>query len=303
MQTYDKLWKGIIEDLFDDFLYFFFPKWTHQIDFEKNFEFLDQELAQLFPELEDDDRAIDKLVKVHLKDGAEEWLLVHVEVQGYEDKKFSERMFTYNYRILDRYKKRISALAIFTDSKKNYKPSFYHSECFGTTIDYHFSTYKVLEQNDKELEKSENPFAIVILATLAAIKKGKKSDFEIMDIKRYLAKLLYERKYTKKKIISLFKFIQIYIRFEKSENYGIFAEEITSIYESKVRNMGVVEIIIEDALQEGLKKGIEQGDYKRMVSVIEKILISFPEWEDEKIADLSGANIDLVKEIRSRFNQ
>jgi hypothetical protein len=50
---------------------------------------------------------VDKLVKVHLKDGKEEWLLVHIEVQGYPDEEFSERMFRYFYKIFDRHGKRV----------------------------------------------------------------------------------------------------------------------------------------------------------------------------------------------------
>jgi hypothetical protein len=30
-----ELWKGIIEELFDDFLHFFFPKFVHEVDFTK----------------------------------------------------------------------------------------------------------------------------------------------------------------------------------------------------------------------------------------------------------------------------
>jgi predicted transposase/invertase (TIGR01784 family) len=309
LQTYDKLWKGIIEDLFDDFIHFFYTEWADKIDFDRGFEFLDQELAQLFPELESDNRTIDKLVKVFLKDGTEEWILIHIEVQGYEDLNFEERMYIYNYRIFDRFQKKISAIAIFTDKKEGYKPNTYHTECFGTEVTYHFRTYKVLEQKEEDLEQSQNPFAIVVLATLAAIKKGKKDDATIMDIKRNLARMLYERNYSKKKIISLFKFIQTYIRFDKTENYSIFADEILSIYEPNQKNMGVVEIIIEDIRQESLAKGLEQGIEKGLEQGIEKgkiILITnlihqFPSWEDEKIADLAEVSVELVQDIRKKI--
>jgi hypothetical protein len=39
MQIYDKLWKGIIEDFFEDFLHFYFPDLIHLIDFSKGFEY------------------------------------------------------------------------------------------------------------------------------------------------------------------------------------------------------------------------------------------------------------------------
>lgn len=65
----DTLWKGIIEDLFDDFLLYFFPNWTVQtVDFSKSFQFLDKELDEIYPKPENNQkRYADKLVKVFTK--------------------------------------------------------------------------------------------------------------------------------------------------------------------------------------------------------------------------------------------
>ncbi len=46
----DILWKGIIEDCFEDFFQFFYPEWMEKIDFSKGVDFLDKELEQLMPE-------------------------------------------------------------------------------------------------------------------------------------------------------------------------------------------------------------------------------------------------------------
>jgi hypothetical protein len=82
--------------------------------------YLDKELAELYPEPEkkSNTRVVDKLVKVFRKDGAEEWVLIHIEAQGEtksEDRPFfSERMFRYFYRCLDKYRRPIAAIALFT---------------------------------------------------------------------------------------------------------------------------------------------------------------------------------------------
>ena len=98
----DILWKGIIEDCFPDLMAFFYPEALHSLDLGE-FEFLDKELHQLFPESTDSRRYADKLVKIRKKDGDEQWQLIHIEVQGYKDETFSERMFRYFYRIYDRF--------------------------------------------------------------------------------------------------------------------------------------------------------------------------------------------------------
>ena len=66
--------------------------WTQQID----------------PEAEIGRKYVDKLLKVRLKSGGEQWVLVHVEVQMAADEKFTWRMYVYNYRIFDKYEDRVS---------------------------------------------------------------------------------------------------------------------------------------------------------------------------------------------------
>jgi hypothetical protein len=47
----------------------------------REFEFLDKELAEMFPQEDNNSvRYVDKLAKLFLKDGQEKWVLVHVEV-------------------------------------------------------------------------------------------------------------------------------------------------------------------------------------------------------------------------------
>lgn len=73
----DLLWKGILEDLFDDFLRFMHPDADSIFDFSRGIEFLDKELDQLFPPEENEYslKLVDKLAKVYKKDGEEEWVL------------------------------------------------------------------------------------------------------------------------------------------------------------------------------------------------------------------------------------
>ena len=53
MITQDRLWKGIIEDLFEDFLHYFRPHLAqNEVDFSKGFEFMDKDLDILKPESE-----------------------------------------------------------------------------------------------------------------------------------------------------------------------------------------------------------------------------------------------------------
>ena len=76
---------------------------------------LDKELQQIVRQAKRRRRYVDKLVKVWLKSGEEQWLLIHVEVQTEREGDFPRRMYVYNYRIFDRYDREVISLAILAD--------------------------------------------------------------------------------------------------------------------------------------------------------------------------------------------
>jgi hypothetical protein len=145
MKRDDSLWKAILEDVFDDFLRFFFPKKADELfDLSRPFEFLDKELEQLFP-VEPDDfspKYVDKLVKVFTKSGEEQWVLIHIEVQGSIDNNFSHRMFQYFYRIYEKYQKPLTAFAILSDGNKHFRPNKFERAYLGTMYIKYLSSMK-----------------------------------------------------------------------------------------------------------------------------------------------------------------
>ena len=200
----DILWKGILEDVFDDFLRFLIPSAEIIFDLDKGFEFLDKELEQVFPPENDEysPKVIDKLVKVFTREGQEDWILVHVEVQGQYQKDFARRMFTYFYRILDKYQKPITAYAIFTQASIVVRSNSFAIEYMGTSLHYTFNTYKISGDDDEALQASSNPFAIVVLAARAAlagreIKDSWQRDELLLGLKLNLARDLLARQISK----------------------------------------------------------------------------------------------------------
>jgi hypothetical protein len=92
------------------------------VNWDKGFQFLDKELAQISPESEAGRRYVDKLVKVYLQNGEERWVLVHIEVQSHRDEEFAERMFIYFYRIYDKFRRKVLSVAVFADPNSRFKP-------------------------------------------------------------------------------------------------------------------------------------------------------------------------------------
>ena len=47
---YDILWKGMIENVMEDLLLFVDPDIGKELDLERGFEYLDKELAEIYPD-------------------------------------------------------------------------------------------------------------------------------------------------------------------------------------------------------------------------------------------------------------
>jgi len=110
----------------------------------------------------------DKLIKVWRKNGTEIWVLVHVEVQSQVQEEFPERMYIYNYRIYDRYRKPVVSLAILADERETWRPDRYREELWGWYVEMGFPTVKLLDYRQRmgELEENSNPFAVIVTAHL-----------------------------------------------------------------------------------------------------------------------------------------
>ncbi|MBF0438494.1 MAG: hypothetical protein HQL93_05160, partial [Magnetococcales bacterium] len=98
LTEYDSPWKEITKAYFKAFLAFFLPAAHDGIDWNREPEFLDQELDRMMRESHTGNRRVDLLAKVWLLNGDELWVLIHVEIQGDRDLEFPERMYICRHR-------------------------------------------------------------------------------------------------------------------------------------------------------------------------------------------------------------
>ena len=166
--NYDAPWKEALERYFEQFIVFFFPQIHVEVDWQRGCESLDSEFQQVVRDAEVGKRFVDKLVKVWRRDGQEVYVLIHVEVQSQYDADFAKRMYTYSYRIFDRYNREVVSLAILGDSDCSWRPNSYHVDCWGCRVGIEFPIVKLLDYatRTQELAQSLNPFARVVWAHL-----------------------------------------------------------------------------------------------------------------------------------------
>ncbi len=255
--AYDSPLKDILQTYFEEFMQFFFPAAHIQIDWTKKLEFLDKELEEVTKDAEIGRRFADKLIKLYLKNGDEQWILIHIEVQSQEEQDFAARMYTYNYRIYDKYKKSVVSIAVLGDSNPNWNPSQFGYSLFGCTLNFQFPIVKLIDYQPRlsELENDGNPFATVVMAHLAALNTTSNRDERKVQ-KLALVQRLYEQGFKKQDILNLFAFIDWMMTLPPN----LEAEFNREVQKLEVRqSMKYVTSIERNARKEVLIKGISLG--------------------------------------------
>jgi hypothetical protein len=297
---YDSPWKEVIEAYFPQFLEFFFSSAYTVIDWTRPYEFLDTELQQLEPDAEIGKLLVDKVAKVWLLDGAEAWVLVHVEVQGRYDTEFAKRMYTYNYRLFDRHQQRVISLAVLADERANWRPSSYGYELGGCRVSLEFPTAKILdyEAQWESLEQNTNPFAVVVMAHLKT-KATQQNPESRLQWKVSLVRSLYERGYSRDDVLQLFRFIDWIMVLPEALARGF--KEVVRSYEEADR-MRYVTSIERLAIEEGIEQGIEQGIVQASRNyIIQFLQIRFGEVPSSIVNVINGINDSGI--LRSLFTR
>lgn len=283
---YDSPWKDALEVAFPEFLAFYFPDAFRQIDWSHEHVFLDKELRQVVRDAAVGRRFVDKLVRVERHGGGEGRVYVHVEIQGGREADFPKRMYVYNYRLFDRYGCPVASLAVLTDDEAGWRPDHFRSEVFGCETGIRFPIAKLADHAGRldALLADTNPFALVTAAHLLT-RQTRRDAQRRFEAKRRLVRLLYERGWDKRRILSLFAVLDWMMLLPKKLEAKLW-HDIESIEgERKVRYVTSVErLAIERGMQKGMQKGIEKG----MKKGIEK-------------GRLEGESIILHRQLTRRF--
>lgn len=262
---YDSPWKEAVERYFPEFMAFYFPAAHAQIDWAGGYEFLDQELRAVVQDAELGKRFVDKLVRVRRLTGEEDWIYIHVEVQGRAQPGFAERMFIYNYRLYDRFHRPVASMAVLADNAEHWHPDRFGFEVLGCRHVLTFPTVKLLAYAGREdaLQSAENPFALVTLAHL--LTRQTRQDMQARFTAKWkLVQLLYRRGWDRQRVIDLFVVLDWMMHLPKGltqqlrQNIDSFEEQEKMRYVTSIERLGI-EQGIEQGIELGMEKGMEQG--------------------------------------------
>ena len=273
---FDNSWKDSLDHFFESFIAFFFPKTYARIDWKRKYEFLDNEFRQVIEEAKLSKRLVDRLVKVWLKGGLELWVLIHIEIQNQRDKNFAERMYNYHNSIFRRYGKRIASMAILGDSNKDWKPSEFSYTNLDCGVRFFFPSVKLLDYNKQwsELEKSRNPFSVMVMAHLKMLAAGKDVTNRA-SLKLETTKDLLDRGFSDETAGHVLRFIDMVFYLPEMEE-AIFRHTVIGyMKEKKMVNTMIPweKVAYKDGLETGLKTGLEKGVVKGLLQKSQEAII------------------------------
>jgi hypothetical protein len=141
-------------------------------------------------------------------DGIEDFVYIHIEVQSQIDKTFEQRMFTYHYRIYDKYGQHPVSLAVLADESQHWQPNAYKTQIWGSSLNFEFRMVKLLNYSYdlNELQANDNAFAILTAAHILT-KRTKKKPQDRFDAKFTLIRLLYQRGWDREEMAKFLRVI------------------------------------------------------------------------------------------------
>lgn len=247
----DGAWKETWDHYLQPFLEFCFPEVATRIDFSQPVEFLDQELQEVVRDANLGKQRADRLVRVFRRDCTKGLILIHLEVQSQHDPLFPSRMYQYHHRIVDRFGEPVVSLAVLADNRPNWRPAAYEEDYWGCRLRFEYPICKLLDLDAEMLEQSNNPAAIVISAQLAA-QATRGAAVQRKQRKWKLTRRLYERSYSKKDILELYRLIDWLLTLPKTLEVEFRRDLMDYEKEKAMPHLTSIEILGREAgLQEG----------------------------------------------------
>jgi hypothetical protein len=268
---YDNLWKFILKRFFWEGLKLFLPALYDAADRSQDPEFLDNELQKITFDLGGGTNKTDLLAKILLKDGNNEAVLCHTEVQqGSGGGDLPTRMYKYKEAIHLLHGFEPIGIAVTVAPRPQGEESFYHSEQFEVQVLYVYINVPVLELKDDVLLAEENRVGLILYAAKYAWKSGK-DEARKFGYLRKISELWAERRWdSEDKRVTLLA-VEYLLHLE-SEDY---IKQFTAHMESLVANL-------------------EEGEREMYVSAFEKVYTEKGRVEVARNMLNDGVTIDNV---------
>ena len=172
----------------------------------------------------------------------------------------------------DDYDSPVASLAVLADDDAGWRPDRFGYERLGCRHSLQFPVAKLGDHaaDEDALLCNPNPFALVTAAHLYS-RRTRRSPGERFDAKRRLVRLLYERDWTRQRILDFFSVLDWMMRLPKELEQRLWQDIENIEGERKVKYVTSVErLAIERGLEKGMQQGLQQGMQKGLQEGLEQ---------------------------------
>ncbi len=265
---FDSPWKEAIGKYFEQFLEFFFPHIWSDIDWARGYQMLDTELRKIVRDASVGCRRVDVLVRVTRLSGAEQWVMIHIEVQSQVDPDFGCRMAVYRARVRDRYNCDVCSLAILGDENPRWRPRSYSSEMWGCRQTFKFLMRKLLDY-PKTARTPNNPFSWIVASHRQA-QATQQDPLARKVVKfRLMRGLICGSGLGREQVQELLRLVDWILALPKEIEYDLRDElaqldkERTMVYVTSFERIG-----LEKGMAQGMAQGLAQGMARSVTQVL-----------------------------------
>jgi len=291
--NHDSPWKDTIEQFTRSFLEVTFPEVAAGIDWSVQPESLEQELREITPASEVGAKRVDKLLKVRLLDGTDQWLYIHIEVQMHHDPGLPKRLFIYHYRIFDKYGVSPLTLAILGDTSRKWRPTSYHYQSLGCGITFLFLICKTIDFKGKlDDPRYRHQQALFIIAAHLGTQEHRRNPQNLFACLFELTVKLVNEGYSPSEIQQLHRLIDwlmplpgaLKIQFRNQLQQSLTDKTMPHItlFEELALKEGIQKGR-QEGRQEGLEKGIVQTAREAILDVLDSRFGEVPDSVRERI--------------------
>lgn len=274
---YDSPWKEFLTVFFREFIELVLPELHEIIDWSQPPEFLDNELRRITPRSETGRLYTDRLVKVRLKSGAPQAILVHLEAQSQFVSDMERRVFTYHARVWIEVRLPIVNIVIYADKHPTWAPDRYVHELPGTRLEFQFHAVKLLQLDETRLMEAArqgNPAALILLAFRKAMETESSAELRF-EARKQLTQLMIELGYHEDEQAHIQRLMEWVLMLPE-----VLEQQVQELIEEYKRERGTTFVsrlercAIEQGLQQGLQEGFQQG-LQRATDQIRDALLQF----------------------------
>lgn len=220
---YDNPWKETLDVFFSEIVELAAPDLHAAVDWSRGWESLEQELSRIVGDGGASVAHVDKLMRVWLTSGEEEWLLTHIEVQSQAQAEFPGRMIDYASRIRSAYDRWPVSLAILADDRPDWRPDRFFWSQYGSSLEFRFRTMKLLDYADSGGGGPASPLRLLIQAHLETLGTKNRAD-ERRQRKIGLVRRLFAYGWSREQIERTFRLLDWFIQLPPEADRQFFED-------------------------------------------------------------------------------